>query len=206
MANLFETAKKASETKKKDKHVVVNLKPEFEQSLSRMAEINSLLADLEAEKAVLDSEVREEAKKEMINLYNQKRSFPGTLKVVAGKMGFQFITMDKYITIDDVRFAELANKYGNEIVDRETIFSFNNEVLEKNQETISKILMDSKKLSDWAKENLLLSKTTYSVKKGTISNLSAIATEKKIKSIGTIIEDIRPIFSIKAVQSTASVE
>jgi len=199
--NLFDKAKSVAEVKKTEKHTVVNLKPEFEESLIRMAKINTELADLETEKAVLDTEVREAAKLEMINLYDQKKIFPRTLKVVAGTMGFQFITSDKYITIDQERCEELRKTYGNGITNEETTYYFNTEILMKYQEVISDLLMLTKKISDNDKENLLLSNTTFSIKKGTINNLTKIASDKKLKSVGQIMEDIRPIFSIKSIQA-----
>jgi len=60
---------------------------------------------------------------------------------------------------------------------------------------ISEILMKSKKLSDEEKENLLESETSYLVKKGTIKELYSHTNK-----INDIVDDIQPIFSIKAVQ------
>lgn len=192
--NLFEKAKKSGTTKKVEKHEIVT-RPDLEDSLSRMAEINAKLAELEAEKSTIDGEVREAGKEEMIKLYNSKKSFPGTLKVIAGKMSFQFITSDRYLKIDADRFEELSETYGEEIVEEATKFSFNTAILMKHMDHVSELLMNSKKLSDEDKENLLESETSYTVKKGTIKELMKFG-----KDVEPVIEDIQPVFSIKSVQ------
>jgi len=193
MKNLFETAKE--KTSKVEKHEVVNL-PELEQPLSRMAELNEKLAELEAEKAILDSQIRESGKQAMIDLYNQTQKFPGTLKVVAGTMQYQFITSDRYKKIDADGFSLLTEQYGEELVEKTTTFAFNTEVLMKHMEHISELLMSSKELSDQEKENLLVAETSYTVKKGVIKSLFDFVKG----SVSDIIENIQPVFSVKSVQ------
>lgn len=194
MANLFEKAKKTGATKKVEKHEVVNL-PHLEADLTKLVEINAKIAELEAERAILDSTVRETGKEEMIKLYNSKKAFPGTIKVVAGSTSFQFITSDRYKKIDEDRFNELSEEYGEELVEESTKFSFNTAILMKHMDHISELLMTSKEISDDDKSNLLESETSYTVKKGTLKELF-----KYTDDIETIIEDIQPVFSIKSVQ------
>lgn len=196
MANLFDKAKKTGSKKVAEKHEIVEM-PNLEASLSKMADINSKLAELEAEKAMIDDEIRTAGKEAMIKLFNAKKSFPGTLKIVAGKMSYMFITSDKYKTIDEERFNELSKTYGKDIVTETTVYSFNTAVLIKHMDHISELLMSSKKLSEEDKNNLLESQTTYSVVKGAIKDLFKF---KGVKKVDTIIEDIQPIFSIKSVK------
>jgi len=191
--NIFDKAKKTGATKV-EKHEVVNL-PELDGDLNKLADINAKIAELEAERAVLDSTIREAGKDSMISLYQSKKAFPGTIKVVTGSASFQFITSDRYKKIDEDRFAELAEEYSEDLVEESTKFSFNTAVLMRNQEVISSLLMGSNKISDEDKENLLESETSYTVKKGTIKELF-----KHTEDVETIIEDIQPVFSIKSVQ------
>ena len=144
---------------------------------------------------MLDSTVREAGKDAMIALYKTKKSFPGTLKIISGDMSFLFITSDKYKKIDEDGFNELTEEYSTKLVEENTKFSFNNAILMKHMDYISKILMKSKKLSNEEKENLLESETSYLVKKGTIKELYSHTNK-----INDIVDDIQPIFSIKAVQ------
>lgn len=192
--NMFEKAKKNSPKKKTENHEIVNL-PSLEKDLIQFSKIKIQMADLEAEKAILDISIREAGKDAMISLYKNKKSFPGTLKVVAGQMSFQFITSDRYKKIDEDRFNELVEEYDEDVVEENTRFSFNTAILMKHMEHISQLLMKSKKLSDEEKESLLESETSYTVKKGLIKELFS-----HTKKIDDIIEDIQPVFSIKSVQ------
>lgn len=194
--NLFAKSKETATSKKVDKHEVVEISKKFEKHLSRMAEIDEAMAELEAEKATLDSGVREEAKTAMINLYNQKNSFPGSIKVVAGERSFLFITADKYIKIDEARAKELSEKYGEEVVSEKTVFSLNAAMVEKYSQVLSDLIMNSKKIENADKEKLIESTTSWSVAKGMIEKLRTSIFAKF--NLNEIIEDIRPIFSVKA--------
>jgi hypothetical protein len=195
--NLFAAAKANSTKKAVEKHEIVT-RPDLESTVTKMTELNAKIAELEAERELLDSELREAGKEAMINLYNAKKSFPGTLKVVAGNGNYMFITSDRYKKIDDEQFNELAKKYGENIVEETTVFSFNTAILMKHMEHISDLLMGSKKLSEEDKANLLTSETSYSVKKGAIKELFSF---KGVKKVDTIVEDIQPVYSIKSVQT-----
>jgi len=194
MANLFETAKKTTTRKAKVETVVS--RPDLKSTLLKMIEVNEKLAAYESLKAELDETIREAGKFEMIKLYNKTKKFPGTIKITTNDAEFQFITSDRYKKIDEDRFDELSEKYGSDIVESETKYSFNTEVLLKNMDVINELLSNSDKISDDDKANLLEATTSYTVKKGTISNLTSIGG-----SIEDIIDDIQPVFSVKGVKS-----
>jgi len=198
MANLFDKSKATATVKKAEKHEVVEIAKTYEKDLTRMAEIDVKLAELEAERSSLDAGIREEAKTAMMNLYANKNSFPGTIKVMAGKRSFLFITADKYIKIDEARAKELIAKYGEEIATEKTVFTLNSEMVDKYAEVLSDLILNSKKISAEDKEKLIESNTTWTVAKGIIEKLRNAVYAKF--SITSIIEDIRPIFSVKAIK------
>lgn len=194
--NIFDKAKKVA-PKKEEKHEIVNI-PELEKDLIKISSIDEEMAELAAKRAILDSRIRESAKVSMIGLYNKTKKFPGTIKIVSGTMSFQFITSDKYKKIDEDGFNNLSEMYGENIVEEDTTYIFNPTILLKHKDHISGLLMGSKKLSDEDKENLLISETSYSVKKGIIKDLFNFVKDK----VDLIIEDIQPIFSIKSIQKS----
>ena len=196
--NMFDNAKQKKATAKKETHEIVNL-PEIEDSVLKIIELNAKIAELEAERETVDSEIREKGKDAFIKLYEERKKFPGTLKVVAGSANFQFITSDRYKKIDEDGFEELSEKYGDEIVSEETKFSFNTAILMKHKDHISNLLMNSKVLSEADKENLLESEITYTVKKGVIKDLFSFIK----KGVNSIVADIQPVFSIKSVQKNS---
>jgi len=196
MANLFAAAKENGTSKTKvEKHEVVNM-PKFSKTLEQMEKIDAQMAELAATREILDSEIREAGKAAMIKLYEEKGAFPGTLKIVAGERSFQFITSDKYLKVDKDRYAELVEMFGPEIAEEKTRFFFNNAILEKYQDVISDMILKNKKIADEDKAKLIESETTYTVKKGTINNLYAIAKKYKA-NVQRMIEEVRPIFSVK---------
>jgi len=198
MANLFDKSKAKATTEKVDKHEVVSIAETFEKDLTRMNVIDTKIAELNAERMTLDAGVREAGKDAMMNLYVSKNAFPGTLKVVAGKRSFQFITSDKYTKIDEDRAKELAKLYGSEVVDEKTVFSLNAALVIKHSQEISDLIMKSKKINADDKEKLIESKTTWTVSKGIVQKLrNTIFAKFKLNQI---IEDLRPIFAIKAIK------
>ena len=195
MANLFDKAKATGATKKVEKHEVVNM-PQFTQTLEVINDIDIQIAELQAKRELLDSEIREAGKEAMLKLFNQKKAYPGTLKIVAGERSFQFITMDKYIKVDADRFNELNATYGSEVVEENTRYFFNNAILEKHQDTISDLIQNCTKISQEDKDLLITSETNYSIKKGTLANLAKLAGEFKT-TIENMVEAVRPIFMVK---------
>jgi len=194
--NLFDKAAKKPATKKSD-HVEV-LVPKMEADLKRMAEINAKKAELEAEYAGLDAGVRAESKGIFVDLYNDTKKFPGTLQMVANTMGFQFITMDKYLKVDADRVEELQKAYGKDVITETSVYSFNTEILVKYMDHISELLMESDVMTDTDKEKLLECTTTIAITKGTISDLFSLKGVKD--DVEAVIEDIQPIVSIKAIK------
>ena len=195
MANLFDKAKATGATKKVEKHEVVNM-PQFTETLKTIEEIDVQMAELQAKRELLDSEIREAGKEAMVNLFNQKQAFPGTLKIVAGERSFQLITADKYIKVDVDRFNELSETYGPELVEEKTRYFFNNVILEKYQDTISDLLMNCEAISQEDRDHLLESETSYSIKKGTLANLATLASKFKT-TINNLVSEVRPIFMVK---------
>jgi hypothetical protein len=194
--DLFAKAKKESVSKKAEKHEILTISAKFEKNLERMAEIDEKMAEMEAERALLDGDVREAAKTGMIDLYNQKNSFPGTLKVEAGSRSFLFITSDKYIKIDEEGANNLTKKYGDDVVTEKTLFTLNPAMVEKYAPVLSDLIMNSKKIADADKVKIIENTTSWTVAKGTIEKLRSINFAKF--NLTQIIEDIRPIFSVKA--------
>lgn len=197
--NIFEKAKKNTSKKKTEKHEVIE-KPELEKALSEIERLNKEIAELEAKKAQYDLDVRETGKETMIDLYNKTKKYPGTFKIKAGNMSMMYVPMDKYKTIDEDRYEELLETYGENIAEEETRYFFNKEILEKHMDHISNLLMKSKVLSETEKEELLKSETKYTVKKGTIKDLFSFTDD-----VEEIIEDIQPVLTVKSIKRDENV-
>ena len=162
----------------------------------RLSISTNKLLHLEAKKAELDSEIRTAGRNAMIKSYKDEKSFPGTIVMDAGSAHYQFITSDRYTKVDQEQAEYLTEKYGEQIVTEDTTFAFNPKVLKKYQDEISAMIMNSD-MPDDAKAELIVSTTSRAVTKGTIKNLMNPDYAKF--DVTEIIDDIRPIFSIKSV-------
>ena len=197
MANLFDKAKVNGVKKAIEKHEVVNVEG-LEKDLKRMIELDAKIKALQAEHVILHSGIREKGVKVFIETYNNKKSFPGTLKITSGNMNFQFIPKDAYLKIDEDRSKELIKKYGKEVIAETSNFTFNNILVQKYSDVLSDLIVNCEKISDVDKENLVESETKFSVAKGMIKNLKNEVFAKF--KLNKLIEDIQPICDIKSIK------
>jgi len=74
--------------------------------------------------------------------------------------------------------------------------AFNNAILLKHKDFISKLLLKSDKLSKEEKKDLLINTTTYSIRKGLVKDLFSVVKSK----VDNIINDIQPSFYLKSIK------
>ena len=138
MGNLFEKAKEKGVKKSVEKHEIVNVDG-IEEDLKKMIKLDADIAELQAERTVLHSNVKEKGMEAFVKTYNNKGAFPGTLKITSGNMFYQFIPKDAYLKIDEDRSKELVKKYGKDIVIENSVFKFNNVLVQKYSDVLSGI-------------------------------------------------------------------
>ena len=183
-------AKPAAKSKKDDKEAVVV--PGLEQKLKDLQEFKAQIADLEALVSGISDELKVLGKEKFIELYLRDKTNPNTFLIKDGEGCIMFLPMDKYIGVkDEERSDKLKAEYGD-VVTKDERYYFNGAVLERNQDTIEKLLMGSPDITDSDKENLLVKEVKFSIKKGTIDGLLKYGDK-----ISTVIDDIQPIFQIK---------
>lgn len=190
--SLFGAAKPkpAARAKKEDKEIVVV--PDMEQKLKDLQEFKAQISDLEALVGGITDELKTVAWDKFVELYVRDKANPNTFLIKDGTGCIMVLPTDKYISIkDEERADKLEKEYGN-IITRDEKFYFDPAVLERNMETINKLLMDSPDITDDDKDNLLRKEVKLSIKKGTIDDLAKYGDK-----IGTILADIQPIMQLK---------
>lgn len=196
--NLFAAAKTAAPAKpaKAPKEVVKI--DSIASDLERLAQVQEQIDALTAEAKLLTETVKSESINAFVNLYEKKASYPGSFEIEAGRASMLFIPMDKYITINEERASELASKYGEEMVEEQTIYTMDAALVEKYGEEISNLILKSKKISDEDKTKLIGANVKYTVRKGTIS----VITDKFADfGVDEVVMDIKPVFSMKNVKA-----
>lgn len=203
MANLFKAAKEkgatASGAPKKTEVVIKD--PKFHLNLSRLADVNRQIDELSAESAVLNGEVKERSISEFAKLYESNGKYPGSFIIKAEGMkklpsaSLMFIPTDKYIKIGEERFEELRGTYGEEIVEETTTYTMDAKLIEQYGELLSDAISKIKAIPESDKKKLISAVTSYSIKKGTISELDKFGA-----TIPEMLEEIKPVYQMKAIR------
>jgi hypothetical protein len=194
---LFNKAKAASpkKSKKNDNLTIVINDVEFHENIKELEKVNNILSENKAKADMIGDEIKDKGREEWSKLYDEIGKNPGTVileSTVDGEVAqVMFITQDKYISINEERAEELREEYGNDIVTEETVFAFDSKMVEKYGEILSELILNSTEIAEEDKEKIITAKTSYSVAKGTIDKMSEYG------SVSRIVEDIRPIVSLK---------
>lgn len=200
--SLFSTAKVVEKkaVAKDDKQIVVikeTESPGISQQLKRVTEIRNITADLEAEGKMLEGIVKEIGKSKFIDLYSKTRVNPGSF-ILQGEQGGQMmcIVMDKYLTIDSERAEQLKSNFGDDTVTTAVEYSFNPLLLEKYESILSELISNCTEISEEDKGELIVAKPKYSVAKGMIQRVGAIAGNNP-ERMNAVINSIQPVIQLK---------
>lgn len=202
MANLFKKAKETAPektTKAKDSKVRVTVAdPEFFDKVDRLSFLNDNMKREKAEADMIHDEIKDLGKTEWSKLYQNTGKNPGTI-VLEAKNGLdvaqlQFVPSDKYITINKDRAESLIETYGEEIVEENTTFQFDNAMIEKYGEVLSNLIENCDEIADTDKEKIIKAVTTFAVAKGTIDKL------KTYGDVDMLVEEVKPVISLKNVE------
>ncbi len=147
---------------------------------------------------MISDELRDVAKSEWINLYQETGKNPESVMICQNQNDdvaqFMFVPSDRYITITPDRAEELQEVYGEDIVEEETTFSFDSVMIEKYGEILSDLIMNSPDIADADREKIIKATTKYAVAKGTIDKLAQYG------DVSEMVETVRPVVALKNVE------
>ena len=201
--NLFAKAKSAAPaktTKGKDEKVRVRVEdPAFFDKIAKLESLNDQMKSAKAKADMLSDELRDTAKAEWVKLYEKTGKNPESIMVEAvndldDTAQLMFVPMDKYITINGERAESLREEFGEEIVEEKTTFSFDNEMIEKYGEVISRLIEESDEISDRDKEKIIKAVTVFTVAKGTIDVM------KNYGDVQDVMEAVKPVVALKNIE------
>lgn len=199
--NLFSKAKSTAPktSAKKDEKVRINLNDlDFFNKISTLETIQERMKSDKAQADMIADEIKDLSKEEWVRLYEKTGKNPGSIFVESVQDGqtaqVMFVPSDKYITVTADRADSLIEKYGQDIVEEKTTFSFDNDMIEKYGEILSSMIMNSDEISEDDKERIIKATTTFSVAKGTIDKM------KFFGPINEVMDEIKPVISLKNVE------
>jgi hypothetical protein len=202
MANLFKKAKEAAPDKKttaKDSKVRVTVdQPDFFEKVKRLSILNDNMKREKAEADMIHDEIKDLGKAEWAKVYQNTGKNPGTI-ILEAKQGLdvaqlQFVPSDKYISINRERAEALIEIYGEDIVEENTTFQFDNSMIEKYGEVLSKLIENCDEIAEADKEKIIKAVTTFSIARGTIDKMKAYG------DVSMVIEEVKPVISLKNIE------
>ena len=203
MANLFTKAKKtapAKTTKAKDQKVRITIEDaSFFDKVSKLEQLNDTMKAAKAKADMISDELRDLAKTEWVKLYEEMGKNPESVMLEHVNSAddvaqFMFVPTDRYISITAERAEELQETYGEEIVEEKTVFSFDNDMIEKYGEILSRMIEECDEIAEKDREKIIKATTAYSVAKGTIDNF------KKYGEVSEMVEMVKPVVALKNVE------
>ena len=203
--SLFTKAKKQApaKTSKKDDKVRIRIQEDQAAEIfDKIEKLSTLQDNMKRDKAKADmisDELRDLGKEKWVELYEDMGRNPGSVFIESvneldDTAQFMFVPSDRYITINEERAEELREAYGDAIVEEKTVFSFDNDMIEKYGEVISRLIEECAEISERDKEKIIKATNSYSVAKGTIDMFT------KYGQVADMMEVTRPVVALKNVE------
>jgi hypothetical protein len=131
-------------------------------------------------------------------MYQKSGRNPGSVmleSIVSGDTAqVMFVPSDKYITVGAERAEVLREQFGEEIIEEKTTFSFDNDMIEKYGEVLSRLIEESDEISDDDKGKIIKAVTAFSVAKGTIDVM------KSYGKVEDVMNEVKPVIALKNVE------
>jgi hypothetical protein len=201
--SLFTKAKTAAPKKasaSKDEKVRIKIEDaSFFDKVQKLEQLNDSMKRDKTKADMISDELRDLSREEWVKLYDKMGKNPESVMLEYVKEDtddtaqLMFIPTDRYISINAERAEELIETYGEEIVEEKTTFSFDNDMIEKYGEIISRMIEDCSEIAEKDKERIIKATTSFSVAKGTIDNFY------KLGSVYELMEATKPVVSLKNV-------
>lgn len=200
--SLFNKAKATAKTttpKAKDSKasIIVN-DPDFFNKVQMLEILQENMKRDKAKADMIADEIKEVSKDEWVSLYEKTGVNPGSILLEAENgdetASVMFVPSDKYISIGGDRAEELVDKYGEGIVEEKTTFSFDNFMIEKYGDILSRLIEECDEIADSDKDKIIKAATTFSIAKGTIDKM------RQFGKVSEIMEEVKPVIALKNVE------
>ncbi|NBO22691.1 hypothetical protein EBU94_05045 [bacterium] len=200
--NLFKKAKATATTKttdSKDKKTRIDINDlDFFENVQALEALQDRMKADKSRADIISDELKYIGTQEWVKLYDRTGKNPGSI-MIETKSGLDtasimFVPTDRYITITEARAVDLIERYGEEIVEEKTQFSFDNEMIEKYGEILSDLISTCPEIEEDDKGRIIKAVTNYSVSKGTIDKM------KSYGDVSMIMEEVKPVVALKNIE------
>lgn len=192
------TAKTTTPKAKDSKASCVVTDPDFFTKVQMLEILQENMKRDKAKADMLADEIKEVSKDQWVSLYEKTGVNPGSILIEAENgddtASVMFVPSDKYISIGGDRAEELTEKYGEGIVEEKTTFSFDNFMIEKYGDVLSRLIEECSEIKDADKDKIIKAVTTYSIAKGTIDKM------RQFGKVAEVMEEVKPVVALKNVE------
>lgn len=206
-SNIFSRAKRSAPEKTvKTTNEKVKIQIDESDFFEDVSKLSTLQEEMKRDKAAADiisDKLKNLAKDKWCELYELTGKNPGTITLEGfndndDSAEFMFVPSDKYLTIDNKKADELRETYNKDIVSEITTFTFDNEMIDKYGEVLSRLIEESNEIDADDKEKIIKAVTTYSITKGTIDIFPEYGKINEMMNVTKPVVSIRNIEVIKA--------
>ena len=186
--NLFTSAKKTAPTKEQKNILTsLNISPDLEQDINAYVDAKSNCKNWEAKLSIAEGFIKDKAR----DLYLKECKKQGR-NIGSFKLGEVTVSVqDRYPKVTD-DFAVIIDKNFPDVIERNTEYVFNQEILRKYIEEISEALQSAEGIPKSDLALLIEAKETINVKKGTIDTLTRYGDQ-----MSDLFHAIAPIISMR---------
>jgi hypothetical protein len=189
-SNIFATAKKVEKPSVKSKTHKTIIATHLENKVQRFNQLKQDIDNLEAEKKMLEGELKSFGREQFFLMFQATKLRPESF-IIQDNIGanVMFLATDKY-TIVTTEKAEFIESITPELLNKTKIFSFDEEILQRNLEAISNAILGADMI-DEDKNNLIIATEKIEIKKGAIDTLG------QYKEVANVFELVNPICMLK---------
>ncbi|GEP94483.1 hypothetical protein [Chitinophaga cymbidii] len=167
-ANLFTSAKKTTPVKEtKSKVISLTITPELEKHVKAYVEAKSQCKNWDAKLSIEEGFIKDKARDLYLEEYKKQGRNIGSFKLGDVTVSIQ----DRYPKMTDDVATIIAENFPG-VIESDTEYLFNQEILKKHIEVISDALQNAEGIPEADLAVLIEAKETVNVKKGTIDTLA----------------------------------
>jgi hypothetical protein len=202
--SLFKKAAKTATTKtaKKDDKTLIKVKDvEFFENVKKYQELSDIMKSAKTKSDMIYDYLKDIGKFEWIKQYQKTKKNPGSVILFQDSPDgdetsrLLYVPSDKYISLTPERAEELKEEYSEDIIEENTTFAFDNKMIEKYGDILSRLIEECDEIDEDDKESIIKATTTFTIKKGTIDKLAEYSDD-----LESITENVKPVMSLKNVE------
>lgn len=178
--NMFDVRDKKIVGKKTPKPVLGSVSfSDLGAKIKKFVSVKKQIKGLEERKAILETAIKDAGKEKFLELYHQQNGRPDTFNMEDNTGAItMFVVGDDYKSVTKEKEIELAKIPG--VTETITSFTFDEGMVQKYGLVLSRLILESKEITDEDKLKMISKESVTRVQKGTIDRLMTFENPDKV--------------------------